>query len=125
MVGSSVELTCAVSSKGHEPVVLNLFWKNGSIKTKALDDFLLPNGKWYKGISTSFENVTSDDGIYTCKVYWENPNYNKSAVFNITILGKYCFMYVYWYHFLFTVKIAKHHLGFTPLINSKPKLHVL
>ena len=95
MVGSSVELTCAVSSKGHEPVSLNFFSKNGSIKTKALDDFLLPNGKWYKGITTSFKNVTSDDGMYTCEVYWENPNYNKSAVLNVKVLGKNCFIYSY------------------------------
>ena len=88
MVGSSVELTCAVLTKGHEPVAINLFWENGGIKTKTLNDILLPNGNWYKGISTSFKNVTSDDGTYTCEACWKNPNYNKSAVFNLRVLGK-------------------------------------
>ena len=98
MVGSAVVLTCKVTTKGHEPVAMTLFSQSSGITTKSFDDICLPSGECHRGISVLI-TVKPGDGNYTCQAQWENPNYNRSDIFEAKVFGR-CSISISCYHVL-------------------------
>ena len=89
MVGETVVLDCTVGRK--LPDLMIVTKDSSSMKFRDLDDILLKNGEWRKGVSLLLRQVgLSDVGNYTCEATWNESDYTRKDMYALNVTGKFC-----------------------------------
>ena len=89
MPGSTVELTCYVTTKQHQPSRLKVR-KNGIVLWNLkLRNISLLNENVHVGIHFQIRNITfTNAGNYTCEAIWENPGYSMEDTYTLHVACK-------------------------------------
>ena len=73
------------------PDLIMVTTDSSSMKFRYLDDILLKNDEWRKGVSILLRQVgLSDAGNYTCEAAWNESDYTRKDTYKLNVTGKFC-----------------------------------